>query len=282
VDAPILVLGSGQRCGSTLVQRLLTSHPGILIWGEHGGHLADFITMQNVLGQWDENVSSHGRRAFAEGGHQSWMANMLPGKEPLDEAARAYLRALFGVPAAELGRPRWGFKEVRFGYREASALKRLFPALVVIHLTRDPTDVLVSLDAWSSEDQSAAWRPEWNAGAIHAWTEVTESFLDAPPEPWILSRRFEDVVAAPETFMAAVAALIESTPDQMDPTTFGRRIHGYGTDRRLRPFAELPHEIRALIDNERVRDLAARAGYDLPPVRSRRLRRRVRSSAPPL
>lgn len=274
-DAPILVFGSGQRCGSTLVQRLLTSHPGILIWGEHGGHLADFLAMQDVLGQWDEHVSSHGRAAFAESGHQSWMANMLPGREPLDDAARAYLRALFGAPAAELGRPRWGFKEVRFTSEEAVAFKRLFPELVVIHLTRDPADVLVSLDAWSREPGSTAWRPEWNAGAIDAWTRVTESFLDAPPEPWILSRRFEDAVADPEAFMAEVAELIGTTPDRMDPGTFGRRIHGYGGDRRLRPFAELPREVRALLDAGQVREVAARAGYELPPVRSRRLGRRT-------
>ena len=30
-EAPVLVFGSGQRSGSTLIQRLLTSHPGVLV-----------------------------------------------------------------------------------------------------------------------------------------------------------------------------------------------------------------------------------------------------------
>ena len=32
VATPLLVLGAGQRCGSTLVQRLLCSHPDVMIW----------------------------------------------------------------------------------------------------------------------------------------------------------------------------------------------------------------------------------------------------------
>src|SRR5919206_3702635 len=77
-EAPILVLGSGQRCGSTLVQRLLTSHPDIMIWGEHGGHLRDLLAMTDVLVRWDEYVSAPAREAFERGGHSSWMANLLP------------------------------------------------------------------------------------------------------------------------------------------------------------------------------------------------------------
>src|SRR3954451_24043931 len=114
-EAPILVLGSGQRCGSTLVQRLLTSHEGILIWGEHGGHLRDLLTMHGTLRLWDEHVSASSRDAFEAGGYDSWMANLLPGPEPLRDAARAYMLALFAAPAAARDRPRWGFKEVRFG-----------------------------------------------------------------------------------------------------------------------------------------------------------------------
>lgn len=275
-ELPILVLGSGQRCGSTLVQRLLTSHPGVLIWGEHGGHLRELIAMQNVLEAWDENVGGPGRTAFSEGGHDSWMANVLPGADALVEAARAYLTALFAAPAARDGRPRWGFKEVRFGLDEAEALRRLFPGLTAVHLTRDPRDILVSLEAW--ETQAGWWTPEYTRIAIRDWTDITESFLAAGDKQWVLTRRYEDVTAEPERFVAEVAALLGTERERFDASVFDRRISGYaGSTRVLRTWDTLPRETRRLLDDDRVRDVAARTGYELPAGRRYRLRGLVAS-----
>src|SRR5437588_10924263 len=82
--SPILVFASGQRCGSTLVQRLLTSHPEVMIWGEHGGHLRQLFAMTEVMRAWDAGEGEHGRAAFEHGGPQSWMASVLPGQQPND------------------------------------------------------------------------------------------------------------------------------------------------------------------------------------------------------
>src|SRR5439155_26469555 len=90
-DAPILVLGSGQRCGSTLIQRLLTSHRGVMIWGEHGGRLRELIKLTEILAGRDPYVSAPARQAFEAGGHATWMANVMPGPAPVAAAARAYL-----------------------------------------------------------------------------------------------------------------------------------------------------------------------------------------------
>ena len=259
-DAPILVLGSGQRCGSTLVQRLLTSHEGVMIWGEHGGHLKDLLAMHDVLTRWDEHVAATGRQAYGEGGHDSWMANLLPGRRPLVDAARAYLLALFHAPAAAQGRPRWGFKEVRFGLDEARALRELFPGLVVIHLTRDPRDILVSLEVWEREQEW--WPREYTELAIGHWTEITRSFLGAADASWVLSRRYEDVVADPETFIEETAALLRTQPTGFDRSVFGKRIHGYpNTERNLQRFADLPGDLRALLDEPEVAEVARAARY---------------------
>jgi hypothetical protein len=266
------VLGSGQRCGSTLIQRLLTSHEGVLIWGEHGGHLRELISMQDILQRWDENVSEPGRQAFAEGGHQSWMANLLPGAGPLQDAARAYFRTLFGTPAAAMGRPRWGFKEVRFGFAEAAALRRLFPALVTVHVTRDPRDILLSLESW--EGGTSWWRREYTEAALELWVSITRGFHEAADVPWVVSRRYEDVVAEPGAFIADVARLLGSVPDAFDASVFDRRIRNYeGEGRKLRTWDELPRELHALLDGDDVREVAALAGYELPARSSRRWRR---------
>lgn len=259
-EAPVLVLGSGQRCGSTLVQRLLTSHDGVMIWGEHGGHLKDLLAMHQVLMLWDEHVAEEGRRAYGEGGHDSWMANVLPGRQPLLDAARAYLLTLFHAPAATQGRPRWGFKEVRFGFAEAAALRELFPGLVVVHLTRDPRDVLISLDVW--ERELDGWPREYTELAVAHWTDVTRSFLEAGEQPWVLSRRYEEVIARPARFTEEVARLLQTDPGRFDASVFGRKIHGATNhERKLQRYSKLPKDLRALLDAPPVREVARAAGY---------------------
>ena len=263
-ESPILVLGSGQRTGSTLVQRLLTSHPEILIWGEHGGHLRDLIAMTDVLRRWDEGLAEPAREAFEEGSHQSWMANVLPGPEAVREAARAWLLTFFGAPAAERGRPRWGFKEVRFGLAEAEALRDLFPALTAIHITRDPRDVLVSLDSW--ERGRDWWTREFTQIAVNDWVKVNESFLPARggQEDWVLSVRYEDVVATPEPFTEAVAVLVGSDVEAFDRSVFQTKIRGYSDDQsERREWSDLPRDLRALLKDAGVRAMADAYGYDL-------------------
>src|SRR4051794_21878773 len=220
---PILVLGSGQRCGSTLVQRLLSSHPEVLIWGEHGGHLSPILEASKTLELWDRNVSQKAREEYAINGYQSFMANLLPDPVTVAEAARAYLTTLFALPAEAQGRPRWGFKEVRFGLPEAEAIRELFAGTRVIHVTRDPRDILVSLDRW--ERLRAWWKREYTVAAIGDWVHVTQSFQPDPQErPWAISWRYEDVVAKPDRFTEAVAELLQLEVGKFDRSVFERRV----------------------------------------------------------
>jgi hypothetical protein len=248
-DAPILVLGSGQRCGSTLIQRLLNSHRGVTIWGEHGGHLRDLLAMHDVLKRWERHVSAP-ERERGEG----WTANLLPGPERIDAAARAYVRTLFGP------RRRWGFKEVRFGFDVAGALHDLFPALTAIHVTRDPRRVLASLDGWE-RTEGMDWPRAYTELAIGHWVQVNRSFREAGSQGWVLTVRYEDMVADPPAFVERVAALIGTRPRRLDAAVFDRRISGSGTRRDLRSFDDLPADLRALLDREDVRAEANALGY---------------------
>jgi hypothetical protein len=263
--APILVLASGQRCGSTLVQRLLTSHPEIMIWGEHGGHLRRLFEMVDIMRAWDEGVAPPAREAFASGAHQSWMANVLPGRDAIDNAARAFMRAFLGDPAAALGRPRWGFKEVRFGYEDAAALRTVFPELRVVHVTRDPRKMLISLDWW--EQQRGWWGRDFTKIAVSDWEGVNRSFIDAAEgrESWWISWRYEDLTARPDEFVAAVAALVGADAGDFDASVFERRVSDYTNsgDRRLRQWRDLPPDLRGLLDDDAVQAVARHHGYEL-------------------
>jgi hypothetical protein len=274
--APILVLASGQRCGSTLIQRLLSSHPEVLVWGENGGHLREVLQGSRMLQEWDEGVAGRARDVYEEGGHDSWMANLLPPADTVADAARAYLETLFASPAAAQGRPRWGFKEVRFTRDDAEAIRQLHPQTRVVHITRDPRKVLVSLAAW--EDQQAWWRRSFTERAVARWREVNESFLPVREgTDWVSSWRLEDVVADPDRFTDDVAGFLGLDPAAFDRSVFERRVHGYPGGKRgaLQSFDELAFDLRALLDEPELRSVASAYDYDLGEAVSQRGRRRL-------
>lgn len=243
------------------MQRLLTSHPQILIWGEQGGHLSKFLAESDVLRAWDDNVARHGLDAFDVDAHHGWLANMLSGADAIDAAVRAYIEALFAEPARVRGRPSWGFKEVRLDRSHMLALRRVFSELRVVHITRDPRDVLRSLDAWERADEF--WQRDYSLIAVDSWRTVNESFIGCTDD-WVLSVRYEDVIAEPQRFVDDVATLIDADAADFDSTVFDRKVRDYqGTSPDPRSWSELPADLRALLADARLQSVAAAYSYDL-------------------
>jgi len=265
MNGPLLVLAAGQRCGSTLVQRLLSSSPDVLIWGEHVGQLRLIFAAGTRLTGWTTAFGESGRQGFARSGHQSFMANLTPEAVHIDDAMRAFVEALFARPAAELGRTVWGFKEVRYGLAEATAFQRLFPDCRVVHITRDPRDILRSLEVW----ERTGWKRSDTELAIRNWLRVGASFWSEPagPPPWVLRMRYEDLVADPLGWCTRIAEHCGLDEATLDTGVFDRRIHAVGlagrTRRTILDWADLPASLHTLLDDEKVRALGRACGYDL-------------------
>jgi hypothetical protein len=261
VACPLLVFGSGQRSGSTLVQRLLSSHPEVLVWGEHGGHLRGVLEASWLIRAWNEGLAEPSRRQFRDRGHEGWIPNLLPEPETAVDAARGYIDALFAAPARELGFRRWGFKEVRLGLPEAEALHGLYPGARVVHVTRDPRPMLVSLEHWERTERT--WKREYTPIAMADWTRVNASF-EGVERPWLRSWRLEDASADPDAFLADLAGLIEVDVSSLDRSIVERPVYAdTAGDRDLKPFERLPRRVRALVRDRELRRVAAAYGYDL-------------------
>jgi hypothetical protein len=259
--APIVIASSGQRCGSTLLQRAVASHPDAFVWGEHGGRLADLAALHGALRAWAAGPGAEHAGALTRDAHQSFMAMVSPDAAAIDAAARAFVATLFAPPPPAT---RSGFKEVHYGAAEVDWLLGLFPAARVVHVTRDPRDVLRSLDAW--ERGAHAWNRGSTEAAVRDWARVTgELRRHASPRVW--SVRYEDVVADPEAFLAGLGAHVDLDPAGFDPAVFAVRIHAGGDDgrraRTLRAWEELAPDLRLLLDAPAVRSAAAGAGYAL-------------------
>jgi hypothetical protein len=265
---PLVVLACGQRCGSTLVQRLLCSHPRVMIWGEHVGQLRPVLTAVERLSTWTEFHGAMGRDELEASGYQGFIANVTPQRDRIDEAGRAFIETLFAKPAMGLRRPIWGFKEVRYGLPDVLLLRKLFARLRVIQIIRDPRDVLRSLEDW---ERHPGWTRRDTETSLQHWRTVAGSFLGCIAEPHlrslILTVRYEDLIADTRCWSATIAEHCELDVEEFDHSVFDNRVHASGLygplDRELHEWSQLPASLRALADDEDIRKIASAYGYDL-------------------
>jgi len=189
-DAPIFLLSTGWRAGSTLLQRILVTDPRLLLWGEPLGEMtivsriaetvSNSISARN-LQLWKDQHDPNSAELST-----SWVANLYPAGRDF----RAGLRSLFDQwlrePARERGFGRWGFKDVRLGATEACLLRWLYPNAKFVIITRDPYDSYRSLadSGWGevyyrypdvSVDSAAAFARHWNRLAV-SWAQLPAGF----------------------------------------------------------------------------------------------------------
>src|SRR5438105_1391594 len=123
--SPLLIFGSGQRTGSTLVQRFLSSHPDVLIWGEQDGVLGKMMLGFDRLLDW-EHTNRHQRDNFFRLGVNTFPSKMMPPAEFIEsaihtakpsvmQAMQTMIREIWEKSALDMGRHIWGFKEVLYG-----------------------------------------------------------------------------------------------------------------------------------------------------------------------
>lgn len=259
-DAPVFILASAQRCGSTLLQRLLNSRGDTLIWGEHDGVLNSFAAVHRRLLAWEARFAGN-RRAFLTREEDQFLPNMVPEEHEIRTAAKTYVTNLFGLPAAKLGRPIWGFKEVRYGARVALFLQDLFPKARIIHLTRNLGDSFRSMKRW--EESEDPWDRKLTERAVWDWVRINASLFEVRDDVrCLLSVRFEDMLEDPSDFLERLARFLDMDVAGFDASVFDRRLHGQG--KRVsedESMALATQEIEFLSDPEIV-EVARLYGYD--------------------
>jgi len=261
----LLLLGTGQRCGSTLVQRLLCSHPDAFIWGEHGGDLEAMLTAAEGVAAYSAGLAGQAaRKDWAELGHQGFIANLTPDPQIIEAAFRGFVEGVFKAPPQAAGKKVWGYKEVRHDLDFARKLQRYFADIRVILVVRDLRDILCSLDEWARRGR---WSDNAALEVARRWQRIMRSCLGSDPSSAlpVLTLRYEDYVAEPKKTSVAIAEFTGLDPEGFDLSVFGKRVHSHGTEgsssRPLRAFGELPVQWRQLLDDERLQWVAGQYGY---------------------
>jgi hypothetical protein len=253
---PIFIFASGNRCGSTLLQRLLNSNQDILIWGEQHGCLRDILPASEAFADWSFDKDDE-RDTFRLRGYDNFLPNLSPPPEHIQRATQRYVEMLFAEPAAKLGRRIWGFKEVRYPVTIALLLQDYFPGARFIHLTRSIEDCLLSLKRWEA---TGVWSRAWTLQSIENWVLVNQGFLYRGRKlNNLLSVRYEDMTAEePQAFAARVAAFLGLPPASLDAAVFRRKLNG--TDPGA-PSIPLTADERALIATPEIERISRALQY---------------------
>ena len=141
--SPILVLAPIPRCGSTLVQRVLNTHPEVTIWGEQGGALTHALHMMQRY-EFQLNVGGDRQREtwLGNGRPDQWMSSMNPATSTLIAGFRDLFLGIYARYAQHT--MTWGFKEIRYGREEIEFWHILFPMTKYVMIVRDPVEAILS------------------------------------------------------------------------------------------------------------------------------------------
>ena len=198
-EAPIFLLSTGWRAGSTLLQRILVTDQQLLLWGEPLGEMALISRLAAMVSHSITPVllQSWGNQTDTKSPTlaKSWIANLYPSADDFRAAMRSLFDQWLGRPALERGFARWGFKEVRLGATEASLLHWLYPNAKFIIIYRHPYDSYRSLadSHWETYYRFPDVPVNSAAGFAHLWNRLAMSWSELPPGFPCFHIKYEDL-----------------------------------------------------------------------------------------
>lgn len=199
-EEPIFLLSAGWRSGSTLLQRMIMEHnESILIWGEPFDRSNMFNNMADQFrcftSQWPPESHFLSNMAGGKKLSDEWVASLYPRVDDFVNAHRAFFDRMFGEPAREFGRARWGVKEVRLTIEHAHYFRALYPGCKILLLCRNPHDAYLSY-----RNFYASWYGRWPDEMVttpseygRVWAEMARGFIDGCSAVDGLLVRYEDL-----------------------------------------------------------------------------------------
>lgn len=251
--APIFLLSTGWRAGSTLLQRILVTDPRLLLWGEPLGEMALVSRIAEMLSNpmsplklktWGTQVDAN-----SPGLATSWIATLYPSADYLRAALRGLIDEWLAKSARDRGFARWGFKECRLAATEATLLHWLYPNAKFVLISRHPYDCYKSLaDArWSPYYRYPDMRVDSAVTFARHWNRLATSWSDLPAEFPCFHVKYEDLVGGKVDFRkleswlgieiqekVALLAPVGGTAKRKGLTWYERRIIAHEAEKGMR------------------------------------------------
>ncbi|MFT4975158.1 MAG: hypothetical protein ACI8S6_001045 [Myxococcota bacterium] len=236
-DNAVFIWAPTQRCGTGLLQRLVTSSREVLVFGEDR-HIALDLPGQLLHCSRPLTDQSALRERLASGDLEGWYVHVYP---PADAYRVSLIQnfntlaALYTETARSHGFSRWGTKYPDFQLNEAQVLSKLLPGARHLFIYRDIVDVLRSVKArgWLTSPQVAVqYARQWVRG-------VNQALSNLVGDERFHMIRYEDLVARPGAHLPDLAAFLGVSA--LDARVFSHRTNapsGYTAPLALTP-AEL-------------------------------------------
>lgn len=216
-EAPIFILATGWRTGSTLLQRICMSDPKALVYGEPLGRASIIPRLTAALA----SVTTSFPRPNWELGQVEWdfltsfPANLYPPLADLREAMREMFLRWLAVPARERGYEHWGVKEVRLSAGDACLVRWLFPKAKLLVLTRHPNAVFASSRDFNYWYRWPDLPVDGGMGVVEHWNRIAESWAELPHDWGHRLIRYEELTSGEFDFRELERYLgIELNEDQ--------------------------------------------------------------------
>jgi len=213
-SAPIFLLSAGWRSGSTLLQRICSTSPSTIIWGEPFGDRVPICRLASMVDGFqpgDSHLKYECRNATSDLSKQ-WIANMNPGLLAVRNAHHAFFESLFAIPAQSVGYTRWGIKFVRVSAYHAHYLRWLYPdAKIVLHV-RHPLDCYRSYRGKSWFTVKNSFQVRSLRRFLAHWKYMSQSFLSEAKAVEGHLIKYEDLIANPQE-VDRLAAYLGTTLD---------------------------------------------------------------------
>ncbi len=252
--SPVIVTSPTARCGTTLVQRLLTSSENAFVYGEEVGHQIRTVTvwLLGLLRQFErvrQSADADFRRALA-GALTDWRPGLTA---PTDVMLGAWIETYYQLPFAlaefsgSVGRPVWGFKVPGYDRDTLKALLLMMPDARVVYVMRNLCDALKSAKSRrfvGGEDQTRGFCAEW--------ARNVREMIDLATDPRVLFVKYEELLASRAERLQRLEAFTRARG--MDPATFDLKINtfegaeaeGHSPTQYIAP-AELTEAERAIV-----------------------------------
>ncbi len=195
--SPIVITSPTPRCGTTLVQRLMTQSSNAFVYGEEVGHQLRTLTtwLMGLLKHFEQtypSIDPDFQRALA-GTLTDWRPGLTP---PTEVMRRAWIETYYQLPytiaqfSASVDRPVWGFKTPGYNRDMLRAMFSLLPRTKVIYLIRNLHDVLKSAKARrfvTTDEDVRKFCAEW--------AQNIRDMVELAADERVLFLKYEDLLA---------------------------------------------------------------------------------------